>query len=216
MEKEGGLAFPHRAFWQEWLSEQLTDSVFEKIYLISERSIGIACWFPKNTRKASKLTTIHNNCPPLHCWRSNLLADVNPFSPNRKVASRLNWGLRLYLKGVNNFGCSRLFWAGVKRLNTHFSNGKTTRVEVGSVILGCTRSTFSCHILKDVSVCPTSLCDTRRRLISLCFHRLKTWSLLLGLRCLFCQSKHWFELHSMLLAKKKKTLQRMFVNMQNV
>lgn len=127
--------------------------------------------------------------------RSNFLEEVSRFSPIRKVASRLNWGLWLYLKGVNIFWHSRLFWAQVKRVNTHFSNGKPAWAEVFFSCLGYTSSTLSCHILKDVSRLPFS---------SAWHHTFNTYLLLSlrGLRRLFCQSKHMLQMSSTLLLNK--------------
>lgn len=50
---------------------------------------GLLVAFPEHQKRGT-LTTTHNDCPPVHCRRSNLLEEVNPFSPDRKVASQLN------------------------------------------------------------------------------------------------------------------------------
>lgn len=141
------------------------------------------------------------DCPPAHRRRSNLLGEVNPFSPNRKVASRLNWGLRLYLKGVNNFWAQQDVLAQGSDGWIHISVMERLLEFKCVVWFWATQALHFYHyVLKDVSLSYSPLDSSR--LITLPVYCLKIWSLLFGPRCVFCQNKHWFELHSVSLPKK--------------
>lgn len=73
IEGKGQLVFLQGTFFKKLLSHPKLEVKYLDCLKVTQKH-----------QKRVKLTTIHSDCPPVHCGSCNLLKEVNPFCPKQK------------------------------------------------------------------------------------------------------------------------------------